>query len=493
MKQAPPAVSIGRDPLKWLNLSQHEWQVSGDQIISKGSGGYDPNDEEAADYDVRFPDFPEHGSVEMWEYFKRLKMRELVSKYNEPWVDLAMELAEAAREDGWENIVAGMIANCRTEIPKWFSVGAPISPSPAEIANRLISKTAQYYPDARLVDIEAAKRAEIIRYGWPRATANFRLEENLSNYKYEVTMWHWGRRLQDEPDLTFDETWEQIDEEWEKVSELYERIRIRLKHEERTKDTRSFANRTQTTEMKPNPAFSWNSPQITKEPAPPERAPDMLPSEQAWTDRNGERQEAQEEMKLEPEAHKVQEQEAEISKRDTQDLSSDRSAEALVPEIKQELSQEESPETSEPETKPETVRPAALKDQEIQSQVLEVPKIESTTGIEDKREEEQRRNLGEELGDHIVVITRTSEGKWEFEKKSDLSTPATYPLPRRISDMEISHFCGVQERYIQAWKRTMPRYTREQLRLAFEEYVQTYGWTITAAESGWGTLDQYIA
>jgi hypothetical protein len=39
----------------------------------------------------------------------------------------------------------------------------------------------------------------------------------------------------------------------------------------------------------------------------------------------------------------------------------------------------------------------------------------------------------------------------------------------------------------------MPRYTREQYRRAFEEYVQKYSWNIAVESSGWGTLEQYAA
>jgi hypothetical protein len=40
---------------------------------------------------------------------------------------------------------------------------------------------------------------------------------------------------QNEPDLTFEETWDQLEEEWGKVSSLYERIRIQTQHEEQAK------------------------------------------------------------------------------------------------------------------------------------------------------------------------------------------------------------------------------------------------------------------
>jgi hypothetical protein len=40
-KYSPRAVPIGKDPLRWLKLSAEEWQLSGNQIITKGAGGMD--------------------------------------------------------------------------------------------------------------------------------------------------------------------------------------------------------------------------------------------------------------------------------------------------------------------------------------------------------------------------------------------------------------------------------------------------------------------
>jgi hypothetical protein len=86
-----------------------------------------------------------------------------------------------------------------------------------------------------------------------------------------------------------------------------------------------------------------------------------------------------------------------------------------------------------------------------------------------------------------------SENTWKVEKKTNPLIAALFPMPDRISDVQISNFCAVQERDIQMRQKVMPRYTREQYRCAFEEYVQKYSWEVAVENSGWGTLEQYAA
>jgi hypothetical protein len=189
---APRAVPVGRDPLKWLNLSRYEWQVSGDQIVSKGAGGYDPNDDED-DCAMRLPDFPNHGSIEMWEHLKQRYIQDLVREADAPWNLAIIVTAERVREDGWETTITNLLRKHPEDIPRWFTVGAPITPSPESILNRLVEEMSQRYPDDPVEDIETDIRAQIIGYGWPRMTAIHRTEEDPSQYKYEVTMWYLRR------------------------------------------------------------------------------------------------------------------------------------------------------------------------------------------------------------------------------------------------------------------------------------------------------------
>jgi hypothetical protein len=56
---APRAGPIGKDPLRWLKLSPEDWQVSGDQIVTKGQGGYGSDDDDAEDAWENLPRFPD--------------------------------------------------------------------------------------------------------------------------------------------------------------------------------------------------------------------------------------------------------------------------------------------------------------------------------------------------------------------------------------------------------------------------------------------------
>jgi hypothetical protein len=96
-------------------------------------------------------------------------------------------------------------------------------------------------------------------------------------------------------------------------------------------------------------------------------------------------------------------------------------------------------------------------------------------------------------GEQLITVTLTKDDMWIFEKKERLLIAPLFPLPERKTEMQISDFGAVEERYIQMWQRMMPRYSRDQLRLAFTEYVQKYGWDVAVESSGCGTLERYTA
>jgi hypothetical protein len=286
-------------------------------------------------------------------------------------------------------------------------------------------------------------------------------------------MWHWGRLLEQDLEVTFEETWDQMGSIWGQVSQKYERIRIRMQHEGQFDETEM--NRVKSTQL---------------------LMQSLVVDQESKTS--------------EPEVHcsnspvdtpQVQGSVTATLEKETQDLSDKAETSASVPEINLELHHKEPPEMTKRDEEVDIGCSTISGTQEEQPQVLEAVGNELTVDVEDQREETQAQTRKKErpqhpaveLGDHVVSITRITDGKWDFKKKTDLSFTAIYPLPSRISDMEISHFCAVQERYIRVWHGILPRYTREQLRLAFEEYVQTYGWEIAVAESGWGPLDQYTA
>jgi hypothetical protein len=119
-KNAPRTVPVNQDPLKWLGLKPRDWQVSGNQIVPKGVGGYDPDSEEpgdTTDWDARCPDFPSHGSIEIWEYFKRLMNLERQEKHNITWKEAEVDIALITRSEGWETALTLYLMatqkNCR--------------------------------------------------------------------------------------------------------------------------------------------------------------------------------------------------------------------------------------------------------------------------------------------------------------------------------------------------------------------------------------------
>jgi hypothetical protein len=70
-RYAPRAVPIGKDPLRWLKLSAEEWQLSGNQIITQGAGGYGSDDDDDSWESLpRFPDQPNMGPRDLWDKAK---------------------------------------------------------------------------------------------------------------------------------------------------------------------------------------------------------------------------------------------------------------------------------------------------------------------------------------------------------------------------------------------------------------------------------------
>jgi hypothetical protein len=117
---------VNQDPLKWLGLKPRDWQVSGNQIVSKGVGGYDPDSEEpgdTTDWDARCPDFPDHGSIEMWEYFKRLMNLERQEKYKITWKEAEADVAHITRSEGWETALTIYLMDHPEKSSKWTISG----------------------------------------------------------------------------------------------------------------------------------------------------------------------------------------------------------------------------------------------------------------------------------------------------------------------------------------------------------------------------------
>jgi hypothetical protein len=233
-KNAPRTVPVNQDPLRWLGLKPRDWQVSGNQIVPNGVGGYDPDSEEPGDMDcdARCPDFPSHGSIEMWGYFKRLMNLESQEKHKITWKEAEADVAHITRSEGWETALTIYLMEHPEKVSKWFQLGAPISPPPEEIFNQRLAEMRERHPEDSEETLEKELRATLIGFGWPTATAGYRLKENPTRYSQEVSEWYWKRRSQEDPDLMFEEVQDDLEENWSKISSLYEFNRIRIQREE---------------------------------------------------------------------------------------------------------------------------------------------------------------------------------------------------------------------------------------------------------------------
>jgi hypothetical protein len=113
-----------------------------------------------------------------------------------------------------------------------------------------------------------------------------------------------------------------------------------------------------------------------------------------------------------------------------QNLSDKTELNDAIPEINLGMCQEELAVLGTRDGEIRTGYSSTLEAQKNQSQVLEAVGEES---IEEARREitpvktqqkERPQHISEELGDHAVSVTRASEGKWDFKKKTDLSFTA---------------------------------------------------------------------
>jgi hypothetical protein len=60
---------------------------------------------------------------------------------------------------------------------------------------------------------------------------------------------------------------------------------------------------------------------------------------------------------------------------------------------------------------------------------------------------EQSKDLVTALGDQLIAVTLTKEGTWNIEKGTSPLITALFPMPEMKTDIQISHFGIVQERY----------------------------------------------
>jgi hypothetical protein len=318
-------------------------------------------------------------------------------------------------------------------------------------------------------------------------------------------MWHWSRRLKDDPDLTFDETWVQLREEWEKVSTLYERIRIRTQQEEQKAGKAKLSS-----------DFPWNLPREANQTA----APETVILNQTPSTRKEETQEEPSEPQEEEQNSPMNEDEVRGLRTQGPVEAQEQQAECLSGQSLPEKSafQVQGPSSTESEEQLQYATKERLEEQTLteetqiekqaDTQVQEENQVAQNSEAQEEIPEEPepakeklRQSQGSRqpidfiasLGEQPISITLTTENSWKIEKKTNPLIAALFPMPERTSDMQISHFCAVQERYIQMWQRLMPRYTREQYRCTFEEYVQKYSWDVAVENSGWGTLEQHAA
>jgi hypothetical protein len=141
-KFAPRAVPINKDPLRWLKLSADDWQVSGDQSVPKGMGGYGSDDEDDGDSwesQPRFPDQPSRGPRDLWDKAK-VWVTQIVAREHPDWSNqrLVQNTVALVKQRGWEWLGGFYLEHVPGEVEKRLAEGIPMSPNGRTVRDHLM-------------------------------------------------------------------------------------------------------------------------------------------------------------------------------------------------------------------------------------------------------------------------------------------------------------------------------------------------------------------
>jgi hypothetical protein len=182
---APRTVQIGKDLLRRLKLSLEDWQVSGDQIVTKGQGGYDPDDDKDFEDDQtplpRFPDQRNFGPRDLWDEAKCWFVRTL-SRGNPGWSDRqTLEVViDQVQKRGWPWLAEVFICNVPEEIRRRLEDGMPMSPNYFAILDHLV----RFWMESGLTKQQSRTvfNRKVVIHGWEHSTGAYRNESNELEY-----------------------------------------------------------------------------------------------------------------------------------------------------------------------------------------------------------------------------------------------------------------------------------------------------------------------
>jgi hypothetical protein len=225
-KFAPRAVPINKDPLRWLKLSADEWQVSGNQIVPKGMGGYgsdDEDDDDAWDSQPRFPDQPTFGPRDLWDKAKFWVTR-IVARENPEMSDrqLLQHTVNLVKQNGWQWLACLFLDNVPDEIEKRLADGIPMSPNWRSIRDSLV---AQQTNMSRKKAKSVVHRSIVIR-GWATYVGWYRNAISGEEYQELVVHDFLDREQYAFPRKTPEQLENYLEQHWADVRTLYEQRRI---------------------------------------------------------------------------------------------------------------------------------------------------------------------------------------------------------------------------------------------------------------------------
>jgi hypothetical protein len=200
-KYAPRAIPTGKDPLRWLKLSAEEWQLSGNQIITKGAGGYgldDKDDDDSWESLPRFPDQPTQGPRDLWDKAKVWATR-TYSRLCPDWNDrqVTQSLVNLTKEKGWLWLANLFLNQVPDEVPKRLVEGIPISPSWRTVRDYFVENWKQQQA-VSTQDARASFNHGVVLRGWEYYVAQYRDGTNEPECQETVLSDYFDREQQEQ-------------------------------------------------------------------------------------------------------------------------------------------------------------------------------------------------------------------------------------------------------------------------------------------------------
>jgi hypothetical protein len=227
---APRAIPIGKDPLRWLNLSAEDWKIIGNQIVSKGQGGHGSDDEYDDEDDPRrnipqFPDQPDFGPRDLWDKAKCWLVRKLSQEHPElEDKQILMIVIDNVQRNGWPWLAELYICYNPGEVSRRLEDGMPKTPSCFTIRDHFV---AQWMASGcTLQQSRMAFNRKVIIHGWDNFSGRYRDETDESEFTSVVVRDYAERTGYGTSKVTAEQFETTLQQRWGTIRMVYERNRI---------------------------------------------------------------------------------------------------------------------------------------------------------------------------------------------------------------------------------------------------------------------------